>query len=104
MIPTIYLAGAGFVWHAFSGAPPDGLANIGIVIYTLPVVLVGTFLLKLEFPYVPGGYYLAHALYFWPSVVLLAATVFLVFHALQNRTRPKHAPPSDPAQNRLAGR
>lgn len=71
------------MWITFARTNPDGLANIGIVLYTFPVVLIGTFLLKLDFPYVPGGYYQAHALYFWPSVALLAALLFLILHALQ---------------------
>ena len=83
LLPAIYLAGAVVVWVTFVSTNPDGLANIGIVLYTFPVVLIGTFWLKLDFPYVPGRYYEAHALYFWPSVALLAVLLFLSCHALE---------------------
>jgi hypothetical protein len=81
-LPGLYLAGAAAVYVTFRLAPPDGLANIGLVLWTFPFVLVGTFLLGLEFPYAPGGYYAAHTLYFWPAVILLAGTAFLVLHLM----------------------
>jgi hypothetical protein len=74
--PSLYLAGAIPVWLGFASAAPDGLANVWIALYTFPIVAVGTFVLRLDFPYVPGGYHVAHALYFWPSVALLAAAMF----------------------------
>lgn len=83
LLPALYIAGAAVVWITFASANPDGLANIGIVLYTFPIVLIGTFVLKLDFPYVPGRYYEAHALYFWPSAVLLALALFLICHALE---------------------
>jgi hypothetical protein len=51
------------------------------------MVLIGTFLLQGEFPYLPGRYYEAHALYFWPSVGLLALALFFIFHGLQRLAR-----------------
>ena len=83
VLPALYIAGAAVVWITFARTNHDGLANIGLALYTFPVAFVGTFLLKLLFPYVPGGYYAAHALYFWPSVALLAAFQFLLLHAVQ---------------------
>ena len=83
LVPLIYVVGAIFVWIIFASSNPDGLANIWIVIYTLPIFIIGTLLLHLQFPYMPGGYYQAHALYFWLSVTLLAITLFLIFHGLQ---------------------
>ncbi len=88
LVPLIYLAGAIFVWVIFAGTGPDGLANIWIVIYTFPIFIIGTFLLHQQFPYMPGGYYQAHALYFWPSVTLLAIALFLIFHGLQKIIQP----------------
>lgn len=88
LAPTLYLAGAASIWLAFAATNPDGLANIWIAVYTFPVFLIGTFLLRLEFPYLPGGYYGAHALYFWPSVALLALALFGIFHGLQKLMRP----------------
>jgi len=87
IVPALYIAGAMAIWLAFSRSNPDGLANIWIAIYTFPMVIVGTFLLQGEFPYVPGRYYEAHALYFWPSVALLALALFFIFHGLQVVTR-----------------
>jgi len=83
IVPALYIAGAVLVWLDFSRANPDGLANLWIAIYTFPVFMVGTFLLGGEFPYAPGRYHEAHALYFWPSVALLALALFFIFHALQ---------------------
>lgn len=81
LVPLVYLAGAVAVWVAFARSPPDGLANLGLVLYTFPVVFVGTFLLRQSFPYVhAGGYYGSHAFYYWPSVVVLAGLMFLLLH------------------------
>jgi hypothetical protein len=88
------MAGAVFIWIVFSRTNPDGLANIWIGIYTFPIFIIGTFLLHQQFPYVPGGYYQAHALYFWPSVILLAIAMFLIFHRLQKFVQPSRTHPS----------
>jgi hypothetical protein len=88
LVPALYIAGAVVIWLAFSRSNPDGLANIWIAIYTFPIFIIGTFLLRGEFPYVPGRYYEAHALYFWPSVALLALALFFIFHALQKIAQP----------------
>jgi hypothetical protein len=88
LAPALYVVGAVFIWLDFSSANPDGLANIGIAIYTFPVVIVGTFVLRGEFPYAQGRYYEAHAFYFWPSVALLALVLFFMFYVLQKITQP----------------
>jgi hypothetical protein len=97
VVPALYVLGAMGVWLAFARSNPDGLANIWIAIYTFPTFIVGTFLLRGEFPYMPGRYLEAHALYFWPSIALLALALFLVFLALQ-----KIAQPAAPADGRQA--
>lgn len=89
LLPGLYFAGAAVIWFYFAGANPDGLANIWIVIYTFPIVAVGTYLLNQQFPYMPGSYYTAHALYFWPSVIFLAFILFLTLHGLQKLFRPR---------------
>ncbi len=91
LVPLLYLVGAAMIWLVFARTNPDGLANIWIVIYTLPIFMIGTFVLGLEFPYMPGRYYEAHALYFWLSAMLLAALLFLVFHGLQKIVGPRRA-------------
>lgn len=93
LVPAVYIAGAMVIWLAFSRSNPDGLANIWIAIYTFPNVIIGTFLLRGEFPYVPSRYYEAHALYFWPSVALLAFALFFIFYALRKIAQP--AVPAD---------
>ncbi|HQO17068.1 MAG TPA: hypothetical protein PLG02_08910 [Methylotenera sp.] len=90
-IPLIYCIGALPIWLSFAHANPDGLANLGLIVYTLPIVFMATYVLGLEFPYFSGNYIEAHALYFWPAVMLLAALLFLIFHGLQIVTRPSAA-------------
>jgi hypothetical protein len=89
VVPALYLVGAVFVWLDFARTNPDGLANIGIVLYTLPVALFGIFVLQQEFPFAPGGYYEAHAIYFSASVGLLALILFAACLALEKLTRPR---------------
>jgi len=79
-------------WVSFAQSNPDGLGNIWLVFYTFPIVIIGMFILHLQFPYVYGGYYEAHTLYFWLSVAFLALVLFFVFHGLQQFfcSRPSH--------------
>jgi Mg2+ and Co2+ transporter CorA len=53
----------------------------------MPVVLVCTFILGLEFPYMPGGYYAAHTLYFAVAVAALAAVMSICLRRLAARRR-----------------
>jgi hypothetical protein len=84
---SIYVLSAVAVWAAFMMAPPDGLANIWIALWALPVTLAGLALLYwpfgIEFPFVPFtgpliGYYASHAIYFALAVPLIAAFLFRV--------------------------
>jgi len=88
-VPAVYIAGAFLVWMNFVKANPDGLANIGIVLYTLPVALFGIFVLKLEFPFAPGAYYHAHGLYFSISVATLATLLFTACLTLERLVHPR---------------
>lgn len=90
-----YAIGAIPVWIGFATSPPDGLANIGLVLYTFPVVAFGTFMLKLEFPYVGGGYYVAHSVYFVAAVVWLSAGIYLVPKLLREVKSPVPAAGED---------
>lgn len=67
---------------------PDGLANLWLIIYTFPIVVIGTFILHLEFPYISGSYYVAHTVYLCISVTFLAILLFFIFHTLQKITEP----------------
>jgi hypothetical protein len=82
VIPAAYLFGAAVVWIDFSRLPPDGLANSGIALYTLPVFLVALKVTRREFPFFEGGYYPSHAVYFALSTLFLAALLFLALKAI----------------------
>ena len=67
---------------------PDGLANIGLMLATLPVTLFGLLLDwvlgRTSFVLMPSGfgYYGNHALYYWPSVLVTAAVLYPATRAL----------------------
>lgn len=87
---TLYLVVAALVLATFLMAPPDGLANIWVAIWTLPVTLLGLGLLYypfgIEFPFVPSGgmlgYYGSHVAYFIPAALLLA---WLIYRLINKR-------------------
>jgi hypothetical protein len=82
IIPALYLAYALYVWIDFTQLPPDGLANLGLAVAVLPVTVVGLVLTwargETSFVLVPSGlgYYSAHAVYFWPSAILITALLY----------------------------
>lgn len=43
IVVLVYLLGALLVWIDFQNSPPDGLANVGIGLYTLPCFSLPTF-------------------------------------------------------------
>lgn len=84
LAPVVYIIGAAFVWRDFARLPPDGLANLGLVLYTLPVVLVAMAAGRNDFPYLHAGeYYQRNASYFAVSVALLAAVCFLILFGME---------------------
>ncbi len=89
LAPALYILAAFPIWYVFSKTNPDGLANIWLIIYTFPIVIVGTFIFHLDFPYFSGGYYGAHALYFCFSVTFLAVVLFFIFYGLQKISKLK---------------
>src|SRR5215207_5881360 len=89
VLPGAYLALALYAWLDFLRLPPDGLANVGLMLVTLPVTLFGLFLTWVigssrGFVLLPEslGYYASHAVYFWPSVVLIVALLYWMCSAL----------------------
>jgi len=91
LLPLVYVLGALLIWWNFSQTPPDGLANVGIALYTLPVVLFARLLTNVEFPYFDvGGYYQDHAAYFLTSVSIIAVGLFFLLCALE-RFRTKRS-------------
>ncbi len=80
VIPIIYLFGAIFVFWDFCRTSQDGFANLGLIIYTLPIFLFGNFVFEAKFPFFPGNYYLSHTFYFILSTLLIAfLTYYLIF-------------------------
>lgn len=86
---TAYLAGGIAVWFSFARTNPDGLANVGLILYVLPVsglgVLAGKLMGRTEFLLIPNrfGYLADHAVFFFPSLLVVtvlidwAASVFI---------------------------
>ena len=79
ILPGVYCAVALFTWLDFSRAPADGLANVGLMLVVLPVTLLD---LLLRPSHAPGsfvlmpdrfGYYANHAIFFGPSVIVIAS-------------------------------
>jgi hypothetical protein len=82
LVPVLYLVFAVYIWIDFLRLPPDGLANVGLLIATLPVTVLGLMLSwavgSAQFVLMPGGfgYYANHAIYYWPSVLITATLLY----------------------------
>ena len=91
ILPGIYAVLALYVWFDFATAPRDGLANVGLFIVTLPVMLVGLVIDvatgSSKFSLLPDGFgYLGnHAVYFVPAAALTAALLWLLGRAIDRR-------------------
>ena len=86
-----YLLLAIYVWFDFTQTNPDGLANIGLMLVTLPVALAGLLLSWLagssSFILLPTGasYLAAHAIYYVPAAALTALLVWWIGRAIDRR-------------------
>jgi membrane protein implicated in regulation of membrane protease activity len=82
-----------YAWIDFTRTAHDGLADLGLMLVTLPVTAVGLLLTwalgKPGFVLLPSGveYYTADAVYFWPLALLTAALLYSVCSALGWRWR-----------------
>jgi hypothetical protein len=91
ILPGIYLAFALYVWMDFTGIARDGLANVGLMVATLPVTLVGLLLGSLmggsSFVLLPDGFgYLGnHAIYYVPAVAITASLWWWIGRAFDRR-------------------
>jgi hypothetical protein len=90
-LPAVYLVIALGAWFDFARLPPDGLANLGLMLVVLPVT---AFDLALRPANNPGrsilmpdrfGYYGDHAVFFAASVLVLAALLWIVGAAIDRR-------------------
>ncbi|MPR06281.1 hypothetical protein [Microvirga tunisiensis] len=76
------MAFAVYAWIDFTDTARDGFANLGLFLATYPVAAVGVALTwalgQTGFVLIPSGmgYYTAHAVYFWPAALLIAALLF----------------------------
>lgn len=91
ILPGLYLLLAIYVWIDFTRLPPDGLANLGLMVVTLPVTLVGLLLGWLigstQFILLPAGpsYLAAHAIYYVPAAALTALLLWWIGRAIDRR-------------------
>ena len=79
VFPAVYASVALLAWVDFSLLPPDGLANVGLMLIVLPVTLLdlamrpegrpGSFVLMPD----SFGYYGDHAVFFGTSVLIIGA-------------------------------
>lgn len=103
VLPSLYLALAAYVWIDFVQLPPDGLANVGLMIVALPITVIGLILSwavgSRGFVLSPDGfgYYGNHALYYWPSVVLTALLLYWLSRGIWGRSDQRKT--NDPQQH-----
>ena len=90
LLPGAYAAFALYAWWDFIHTNPDGLANIGLYLVTLPVTLVGLAVdavLGTNNSLTPDGHgYIAdHALYYFPATAVTALLWWLLGRAIDRR-------------------
>jgi hypothetical protein len=98
-VVLIYLAFAGDAWFDFTRINHDGLANVGLMMVTAPVALVGLLLSEGGgSELLPGGYgYLTdHAKYYVPAVAITALLLWSLARLIERRARKPHQPDDDP--------
>jgi hypothetical protein len=93
ILPAIYCIIAALAWIDFARLPPDGLANVGLMLAVLPVTLLDLALRGLlglaRSPLMPSqlGYYRAHAVFFAGSVTAIATALLLLGRRIDRRRR-----------------
>lgn len=85
LLPGFYGALAGLAWLEFIHLPPDGLANLGLMLVVFPITLADVLVLRPLFAserslLIPSqlGYYPAHAAYFVPSAAVIATCLYVM--------------------------
>ena len=93
-MPAAYLVIATLAWLDFSRLPPDGLANLGLMLVVLPVTVLDVLLRPGSAPgssiFMPSGlgYYMNHAVFFWVSAAMIAAVLALLGAIIDRRRGP----------------
>ena len=91
LLPCLYLAVALLAWVNFWLLPPDGLANVGLMLVVLPATILDLLLRPSDSPGSPVlvpdrfGYYCDHAVFFWISAVAIAAVLWWIGGILDRR-------------------
>ena len=91
ILPGIYLLFAIYVWWDFTRINHDGLANVGLMLATAPVTIVGLIIDAIigskSFSLLPTshGYLTDHALYYVPAVAVTALLFWWVGRAIDRR-------------------
>jgi hypothetical protein len=97
--PYIYLLIGGINWLHFSTLPPDGLANLGLILFILPLSLLDRTLVFLiygnagDFLFarlahgigLPRGYLFDHAYFYFPSLALFFLFCLLLQKAFSKK-------------------
>lgn len=98
VLPAAYAAVAFTVWIDFALSPPDGLANVGLMLTVLPITLLDLALRPADAPgsfvLMPEGlgYYANHAIFFGCSVLLIAAAFWWLGRSLDGLRRARRKP------------
>jgi hypothetical protein len=85
-----YLAFAIYVWCDFVSTNHDGLANLGLIVVTAPVALIGLVLSGGgSFALIPEGhgYLTDHAIYYVPAVSCTALLLWLIGRRIERAFR-----------------
>lgn len=90
VLPAAYCAVAFLAWLDFWRLPPDGLANVGLMLVVFPVTLLDLALRPAgnsDFVLMPDsfGYYGNYAIFFGVSVVVIAAFLWRIGLFLDRR-------------------
>jgi hypothetical protein len=96
VLPALYIAVALLAWLDFARLPPDGLANLGLMLVVMPITALDIALRPANSPghsiLMPDrfGYYGNHAVFFAVSVLVIATLLWIVGAAIdRHRDRAK---------------
>ena len=94
ILPVTYGAFAALAWLDFARLPPDGLANLGLMVAVAPVSLADLAMRPIfgsqRSLFIPSGlgYYPAHAVFFAASATFVAAGLYALGRAIDRKSRP----------------